>query len=175
MSNEPLHLRTPEFSLDSFLEYLQIENGVMVEIGSYTGESAECFAKSGKFKEIYCVDQWLNNYSPYDIGGTYCDMKIVEAAFDKRIKPFKFIDKIKASSKEGVKQFPDAFFDMVYIDANHDYEYALEDIVLWKPKVKIGGYLCGHDYMYAVPLVIMNTMGREPDKIFPDTSWAFKL
>lgn len=35
-------------------------NLILVEVGSYMGESMEIFAKSGKFKKIYCVDPWLD-------------------------------------------------------------------------------------------------------------------
>lgn len=45
-----------------------------------------------------------------------------------------------------VDLFPDEFFDVVYIDADHSYEGASRDIKLWYPKVKIGGLFAGHDY-----------------------------
>ncbi len=34
----------------------------------------------------------------------------------------------------------------VYIDGNHDYEYAKADIADWWPHVVPGGILAGHDY-----------------------------
>lgn len=49
-------------------------------------------------------------------------------------------------SFEAVKRFPDEYFDLVYIDADHTYEGCLRDIVDWYPKVKKGGFLLGDDY-----------------------------
>lgn len=36
--------------------------------------------------------------------------------------------------------------DFVYVDADHSYQGCAEDIRNWWPKVKSGGWLCGHDY-----------------------------
>ncbi len=54
---------------------------------------------------------------------------------------------LKKYSKDAVKLFKDEYFDWVYIDANHGYDSASEDIALWWPKVKKEGYLAGHDYI----------------------------
>jgi hypothetical protein len=35
-------------------------------------------------------------------------------------------------------------YDIVYIDAEHDYESVMKDIAAWKPKAK--HILAGHDY-----------------------------
>jgi predicted O-methyltransferase YrrM len=52
---------------------------------------------------------------------------------------------LRMLSSEAVKQFEDNSLDFVYIDGNHDYKYVEEDIRIWYPKVKKGGYLCGDD------------------------------
>nr|MDJ0636632.1 class I SAM-dependent methyltransferase [Xenococcaceae cyanobacterium MO_188.B29] len=44
-------------------------------------------------------------------------------------------------------QFPDEYFDWVYIDGNHLYEYVKKDIELSFRKTKIGGYITGDDYI----------------------------
>jgi predicted O-methyltransferase YrrM len=57
------------------------------------------------------------------------------------------------SSKEASALIPNEL-DLVYIDADHSYESCKEDILLWSPKVKIGGIICGHDYTLENPGVI---------------------
>ena len=43
-------------------------------------------------------------------------------------------------------QFDDAYFDWVYIDGNHLYEYVKSDLEVFETKVKPGGLLTGDDY-----------------------------
>jgi predicted O-methyltransferase YrrM len=38
-------------------------------------------------------------------------------------------------------------FDVVYIDAGHDYTSVKADIGAWLPKVRKGGIICGDDYI----------------------------
>ncbi|MFH1009226.1 MAG: hypothetical protein V1800_17255, partial [Candidatus Latescibacterota bacterium] len=45
-------------------------------------------------------------------------------------------------SKDAVAMLPDA--DMVFIDANHDFKYVMEDLQGWEPKARI--LICGHDF-----------------------------
>lgn len=51
----------------------------------------------------------------------------------------------KAYSVQAAQTIPDASLDLVFIDANHAYEYVKEDIESWMPKVRKGGILAGHD------------------------------
>ena len=38
------------------------------------------------------------------------------------------------------------YFDFVFLDADHSYNGAYRDLMAWSPRVKPGGYICGHDY-----------------------------
>jgi len=49
-------------------------------------------------------------------------------------------------STDILQKFQDQYFDWVYIDGNHLYEYVKKDIELSLQKVKSGGYITGDDY-----------------------------
>lgn len=54
---------------------------------------------------------------------------------------------IRLPSNIACQKFDDEFFDFVYIDARHEYEFVKEDIECWWPKInKYNGILAGHDY-----------------------------
>ena len=53
---------------------------------------------------------------------------------------------IREFSHKAVDKYPDHFFDLVFIDADHSYEGCKLDILNWMPKVKPGGWISGHDY-----------------------------
>lgn len=53
---------------------------------------------------------------------------------------------IRKTSIEAALEVPDSSLDFVFIDAIHLYEYIVEDIKTWLPKIKSGGVLAGDDY-----------------------------
>jgi hypothetical protein len=62
------------------------------------------------------------------------------------LKDFQNIKFISKTSAEASKDFPDNFFDLVYIDADHSYEAVRKDIQTWISKVKNYGIIAGHDW-----------------------------
>ena len=48
-----------------------------------------------------------------------------------------------------IPSLQDDFFDIIYIDGNHEPEYVLEDAVLSFPKLKVGGYMVFDDYVWS--------------------------
>jgi len=151
--------------------------GTLVEVGSFLGESACEFARSGKFDKIYCIDPW--DRSVYDgaddVPGFYADnvdMSLVEAEFDLATSVYLNIVKMKMTSNEGVLKV-DGLVDVVYLDALHSYESVRSDIEIWKNRVRTGGWICGHDYSSDFPGV-----KRAVDEVFDcpslyeDGSWA---
>jgi hypothetical protein len=49
---------------------------------------------------------------------------------------------------------PVKYAEVIFIDALHDYESVKQDIAVWWPLVRDGGYLCGHDYNHKWPGVM---------------------
>lgn len=109
----------------------------IVEIGSYKGKSTHALL-SGCPGTVYAVDDFRG--IPHDS----CPLKgkKLEAAFDKNMKGFPNLVKMKTTSEDAAKLISTA--DMVFIDASHDYESVRSDISIWMPKTK--KLLCGHDY-----------------------------
>lgn len=52
----------------------------------------------------------------------------------------------RGTASEAFAKLPDAYFDWVYIDGNHLYDYVKEDLAVCLAKVKPGGYITGDDY-----------------------------
>jgi hypothetical protein len=81
------------------------------------------------------------------------DGSLEQAELDNQYETFKqemadkpFVKICRGYSLDVVKEFPDNYFDFVYIDADHTYKGISQDILAWYPKVKSGGFFGGHDY-----------------------------
>jgi predicted O-methyltransferase YrrM len=53
---------------------------------------------------------------------------------------------MKQMSIDAVKKFKDNSLDFVYIDANHSFDYVMQDLIEWSKKVRVGGIVSGDDY-----------------------------
>jgi hypothetical protein len=53
---------------------------------------------------------------------------------------------LRSTSIEAARQVEDGTLDFAFIDATHQYEPCCEDIRVWWPKIRSGGFLTGHDY-----------------------------
>lgn len=65
-------------------------------------------------------------------------------------------------STQAANHVEDGWADFVFIDAAHSYKAVKADIAAWRPKVRDGGWLGGHDYHEAHPGVI-----QAVDEAFP--------
>jgi hypothetical protein len=127
----------------------EFPNGRGVEVGTFKGEFSKEVIKNW-LGTLYMVDVWrpLSNEEYLDSSnhGNHENQIYTEAM--NNIKGFE--DRavmVRASSEIASNMFENNSLDFVYIDANHAYNYVVQDIELWYPKVKKGGYLCGHDYI----------------------------
>ena len=151
---------------------------VIVEIGSFAGDSTEIFAQN--FETVCSIDPWESGYDSADDASnpSLYDMKKVEDQFDELCKEFSNIVKMKGKSEDSVDDFDDGSLDMVYIDGNHQYQAVKEDIQRWIVKVKIGGFIAGHDWNSrhhpGVSKAVTEVLGS-PDRTFRDSSWIKRI
>jgi len=125
----------------------------MVEVGVWKGKSVSYIAveiiKSQKNMTIDAVDSW-ETAEGWTNEQYLIDMVKNEDVYEQfvnNIEPVKHIVMpIKMKSVEASKTYEDNSLFFVFIDGNHTYESTKEDILSWLPKVKIGGYIGGHDF-----------------------------
>lgn len=155
-----------------------LDGAVIAEIGVYAGESTRIFMETSKVRELWAIDIWKDGYNDRDQHGKVYPMWQVRCAFFDNLDEFK--DKLvvlQATSLTAARIAPDCFFDLVYIDGNHDLEPVTADITAWLPKVKPGGVISGHDYQGSWPGVIqaVDSILGGPDRVYKDTSWVKKV
>lgn len=126
------------------------ESGIFVEVGTWTGNFSRKLLERTNCKILYCVDPYkhfeddtypdaINNISQSDFDNVFEKTKKSLECFGSRV------EFIRSCSVDAVKLFEDESVDYIYIDGNHDYKFVEEDIRLWYPKLKKGGYFCGDD------------------------------
>lgn len=146
---------------------------VGIQIGSYRGQSAELFVKSGAFKTFYCIDPWEEGYDSSDVADSKY-IHLAEQEFDLKFKNNDIVKKLKMKSLDAVKMFKDNSIDFVYIDGCHTYEAVKEDIKNYYPKLKYNSIIGGHDWGWqTVRKAVLNFFHQQPKIISPDSSWFY--
>ena len=125
-----------------------------LEIGAFYGANIISVAETygfNKDSKLYCIDPW-EDYEEYP---EYKNQQsTIYNTFINNIDKSGYKDKIiikRGYSNIEVLKFPDEFFDIIYIDGNHEPEFVLEDAVLSFRKLKVGGYMIFDDYGWGGP------------------------
>jgi len=136
--------------------------GHLVELGCWKGRSTaflcvEAYAKSPAIR-VYAVDPWKE--TPLEV-------------FLENVRPVSAcLTVMQMTSSEAASQFEDGSLDGVFIDGDHASGAVTADIQAWRPKVKAGGILAGHDYSSAWPGVISAVDALCPDRKIVGQSWV---
>ena len=139
-SRNDFHLLMEEHGLDN----------VGIEIGVATGTFSEILLNTTNLKKIYFVDPWREYPRSVYNDCTNCSQKEQDGRYkyviDRLNKFGERVEIVRKDSVEVLNDYADEYFDFIYIDANHAYEYAKIDVNNWYPKLKQGGIFSGHDY-----------------------------
>jgi len=151
---------------------------VMAEIGVFAGQSTRIFMGSRKVKRLYAIDPWAGDYEQDD-GVWHCpfEWEDVYDTFLAYADEHPEITVMRTSSLSAAAAFQNASLDFAYIDGNHAYNAVLADIAAWRPKIRPGGFLGGHDLSPAYPGVAQALLDSRLGwrHVFVDTSWLVQL
>jgi hypothetical protein len=117
-------------------------NSKGVEIGVDKGVHSKQILDIVEPDHLVLVDIWeeTESYPHYDHSNNYLTTC-------KTMRFEKNVSILKMDSTVATTQFPDNYFDWVYIDGDHNYEGVLKDLHSWYPKIKEGGIISGDDYV----------------------------
>lgn len=119
-----------------------------LEIGTFLGANAisvhQTYCKHPE-SEIHLIDPWVD-YAEYDEykGRNESHYEICM----RNLKNTGHFNKFRVNrgfSHEVIPKYDNEYFDIIYVDGNHNPEFVLEDAVLAFRKLKIGGYLIFDD------------------------------
>jgi predicted O-methyltransferase YrrM len=149
------------------------EDGTFVELGAWLGKSSAYLCDKATSQEITIIDsfkgttEYIDSY--YKLAKTNDIYELfLENMGDRKYKA------IKATSKAASKKFANESLDVVFIDLTHTYEAVKEDIKLWLPKVKKGGFIAGDDYHENWKGVIQAVDELLPRAWFIDDCWIYQ-
>jgi len=131
------------------------KHSICAEIGVFEGDFSDKILKIVNPKELHLIDSW--EWAKHDLS-TSVPWK-VEVSPNKSNKRYqKVVNRFKTEIKDGeviidrgysqkvLKKFEDNYFDWIYVDGNHWYDYVRRDLELSYLKVKRGGFISGDDY-----------------------------
>ncbi len=133
------------------LNYLGL-SGEGVEVGTCKGIYAHRILSAWHGRMLYCIDPWRDftadqQYVDRD-NVTQSEQESRYAETQRRLAKFRGRHHLhRLTSQEGATLFGNRELDFVYIDAQHHYEAARNDLTCWTPRIKPGGILAGHDYL----------------------------
>lgn len=123
---------------DALLE--EMKNGAIVaEIGVDEGEFSEKILNKTKPAVLHLVDIWGSK--------RYNDEKYLRV-IDKFTELIN-VGKIRIHrnlSIDAVVDFPESYFDWIYIDTDHSFKTTQQELIMYASKLKPSGIIAGHDY-----------------------------
>ena len=133
---------------------------VVVELGSLFGLSARNMHKFAPNATIICIDTWKGN--PGWIDCSYFDDLDMYKTFLSSCWDFQDrIIPMKEDSQKGMKILSELGIkpDLIYIDASHEYQDVVDDIVMAK-ELFPNAFICGDDYLKPDVLKAVNENGN---------------
>lgn len=139
-------IRIPNTTRQDLVElYAELGYKTGAEIGVERGVFSEQICLKNPSAKLYCIDAW----KVYDENDGYSSQKTLDIYSEQTKQALKKYncEIIKKISQEAVKDFEKESLDFAYLDANHRFDYIMQEIISWSRIVRPGGIVSGHDYV----------------------------
>jgi len=126
-----------------------ISKARVLEIGVFKGEFFEYIIENCNIGSIDGVDLFEGNTCSGNVDGnnlTWCDIGKSYLELTNKYKDMLNVRLYKMYSSQYLKSIPDNFYDIIYLDGDHNYNGVKDDLENAFLKIKDGGYIMGHDY-----------------------------
>ena len=165
-----------QFRYDTLIRLIN-ENNLKVgaEIGVKRGENVTKVLTACPDFVFHAIDCWDPKLQY--INWTKGAQVVNEQFFNRKLRHFPGrLIKHKGYSVPVSDEFENESLDLIFIDGDHEYIGCVADIIAWLPKLKFGGFLCGHDYGHPrFPGVKQAVDEYLPAvEVFGDMTWVFK-
>lgn len=130
------------------------KEGIAAEVGVWNGGFSASILDVTRPQELVLIDPWdlLADQS----SDTWTHQKHEDAlamgamysAVMDRYQDNRSVSVRKGFSAEVLESFPDDYFDWVYIDGNHLYDFVRRDVEISFDKVRPGGCIAGDDFFW---------------------------
>jgi len=132
------------------LDEVMPKGGRCAEIGVWEGDFSAEIYNITKPRELVLIDPWdlLAEQTDMHHHSQHSQAEMMRAKYDQIMSTLGRIPNCvvrKGFSVEVLESYPDGYFDWVYLDGNHLYDYVLQDILVAKRKVRPGGIIAGDD------------------------------
>lgn len=125
---------------------------VCAEVGVLEGANAASILTLLNIERLYLVDPYreyvnMTPDEPHNVIRNNEQMTEIKGLAHQHLT--RWLDRIvwlEDTSESASTGIPDNILDFVYIDGQHTLDITMNDIRRWYPKVKVGGYIGGHDY-----------------------------
>lgn len=118
------------------------------EIGCWQGRSAT--ATVGGLRNgssLILVDNFTGPTTREMPNAAACKRRILEEIERMRAwAPGVDVELLVGFSADVAPQVADASLDVLFVDGDHKYEAVVADIESWRPKMRTGALMCGHDF-----------------------------
>jgi hypothetical protein len=120
---------------------------IIAELGVFIGTFSEIILKICNPKELYLIDIWSKSVKSGDKDGKNLQRFNLPIIYQQLLEKYKnnpIVKLYKTDTISALNSFPNNYFDLIYIDANHRYKAVWIDLKL--SLIKSKKYIAGHDY-----------------------------